>query len=262
MERRRLVPSATRAFLDAAASKEARNRWIELAVTNIWPDNLVAHARIRTDIPRKTLIGAKLCAYNPQRMMNASIRIRVWGGSTCVLLLFENGSINVDGTHSMEETIRAIHAAREMILRSGGTFAEISDMQLTNGVYNISIDSALPLEPVHELNQDIVDADRQFPGVRLRDKATGIKTRIFPAGPNGRMNTVQMGVRDPAMVAVQNELNRRLIYDTYAAMAATSAAVRAAMEAAPLQNQPGVASAAVAVPAISPLPSYPSGCKF
>ena len=118
---KRSINRSIQRYCKRISSVRAHNTWIQLAHSEAFSTNMVSHGRFRTDAQRKMLIGQLMCAYNPQRMMNASIRFGVRMDSTCVLLLYENGSLNINGTHSIDETIRALREI--VVLGGGGTFA-------------------------------------------------------------------------------------------------------------------------------------------
>ena len=100
--------------------------------------NIMVQGTLMMDVSRKELIGKLMCAYNPHRMPNASIRIGLGndGESTCMVMLYENGRVQVAGTRSIEEAYRGLHALRELAVSVGGaTFARICNLRHTNGVY-------------------------------------------------------------------------------------------------------------------------------
>ena len=168
-----------RRYCSRISSTRVHKTWVQLAEIEAFSANMVSHGRFRTDAQRKMLIGRLMCAYNPQRMMNASIRFGVWKDSTCVLLLYENGSLNINGTRSIDETIRAIHALREIAIdQGGGTFAEISDLHHITSMYIV---------------------------VASEDQPSNVTT------PAKKTLTVRMGVRDPSYVASIKSKARRIM---------------------------------------------------
>jgi len=192
---KRSINRSIQRYCKRISSVRAHNTWIQLAHSEAFSTNMVSHGRFRTDAQRKMLIGQLMCAYNPQRMMNASIRFGVRMDSTCVLLLYENGSLNINGTHSIDETIRAIHALREIVvLGGGGTFAEISDLHHITGMY------ILPSSETTAENGN--SSSTTIPSTEVYGAADEM--------PHGkRSSRVFMGVRDPSSVAFMKSKARQ-----------------------------------------------------